>query len=156
MPAKRLSYSLELAKRMCTEIATGVSVKSLCEGESWACKESTFYLWLSQHDEFMEKYVRAKQSAMEVEAERILEIADTATPESVHVARLQIDARKWTAARLAPKRFGDKLAIGGDKGMDPIQTEEVSALEQINSRLSSLADRSGKGRSSSGPDGTTD
>ncbi len=38
-----------------------------------------------------------------------LEIADKATPENVSVARLQVDTRKWAAARLAPKKYGDRV-----------------------------------------------
>jgi hypothetical protein len=39
-----------------------------------------------------------------------LEIADKATPENVSVARLQVDTRKWAAARLAPKKYGDRIS----------------------------------------------
>ena len=39
-----------------------------------------------------------------------LEIADKATPENVSVARLQVDTRKWAAARLAPKKYGDHIS----------------------------------------------
>lgn len=38
-----------------------------------------------------------------------LEIADKATPENVSVARLQVDTRKWAAARLAPKKYSDRV-----------------------------------------------
>jgi hypothetical protein len=38
-----------------------------------------------------------------------VEIADHA--EDANLARLQIDARKWVAARLLPKKWGDKQEI---------------------------------------------
>jgi hypothetical protein len=38
------------------------------------------------------------------------EIADAATPETVNVARLRVDSRKFTVARLAPKKYGDHIS----------------------------------------------
>src|SRR5215468_10762345 len=42
--------------------------------------------------------------------QEIVEIADAATPETVHVARLRVDSRKFTVARLAPKKYGDHIS----------------------------------------------
>ncbi len=50
-------------------------------------------------------------------AEDILEIADFEDKEDVQRARLRIDARKWL---MASKRYGDKLAIGGDADSGPL------------------------------------
>jgi hypothetical protein len=41
--------------------------------------------------------------------QEIIEIADAATPETVNVARLRVDSRKFTVARLAPKKYGDHI-----------------------------------------------
>jgi hypothetical protein len=38
-----------------------------------------------------------------------IEIADAATPETVNVARLRVDSRKFTVARFAPKKYGDHI-----------------------------------------------
>jgi hypothetical protein len=42
--------------------------------------------------------------------QEIIEIADAATPETVNVARLRVDSRKFTVARLAPKKYGDHIS----------------------------------------------
>jgi Bacteriophage Sf6, terminase small subunit-like len=42
--------------------------------------------------------------------DEIVEIADNATPQDAHVARLKVDARKWVAAKLLPKKYGDRPA----------------------------------------------
>ena len=39
-----------------------------------------------------------------------IEIADAATQENCNVARLRVDTRKWAAARLAPKKYGDHIS----------------------------------------------
>ena len=46
---------------------------------------------------------------------------ETTEGDMVERTRLQIDARKWYAGKLAPKKYGDKLAVGGDDSMDPIR-----------------------------------
>jgi hypothetical protein len=39
--------------------------------------------------------------------------AQLATPETVNVARLRVDSRKFTVARLAPKKYGDHIGHNG-------------------------------------------
>jgi hypothetical protein len=76
--------------------------------------EATFYRKLQSGDAaFCEKYARARESQAHREAEEIKQIADAATPENVHVARLRMDARKWRAGKLAPKVYGDKIEVNG-------------------------------------------
>ena len=39
----------------------------------------------------------------------------------------RIDARKWTAMKLKPKKYGDKIALGGDGDAPPIKTEDTGS-----------------------------
>jgi hypothetical protein len=43
---------------------------------------------------------------------------------AVQKQRLQVDTRKWLLARLAPKKYGDKLELAGDP-------ERPLAIERI-------------------------
>lgn len=36
-------------------------------------------------------------------------------------ARLQIDARKWLAGKMSPKKYGDKVAVGGADDLPPVK-----------------------------------
>ena len=51
-----------------------------------------------------------------------------ATPQNAHVARLQVDTRKWVAAKLLPKKYGDRPA-------------EVNVNTQINLASISVEDQ---------------
>lgn len=83
--------------------------------------ESAFYRHLSKSSEFWEKYARAREAQAHREVEEIREIADGATNEDYNVARLKIDARKWRASKMAPKKYGDKLDLNhGSQPDDPI------------------------------------
>ncbi len=69
--------------------------------------------------------MRAREAQAELRADEITDIADGAehgASEAVQAARLRVDARKWIAAKLLPKRYGDKLQHTGEGG-GPIRTE---------------------------------
>jgi hypothetical protein len=57
--------------------------------------------------------------------------------------RLQIDARKWIASKLKPKKYGEKLAIGG--GDEPLQLRShvthasAAALQRVDELLTRSA-----------------
>ncbi|HDS1237610.1 TPA: hypothetical protein QEG37_002025 [Pluralibacter gergoviae] len=72
---------------------------------------STVTLWLTKHEEFSAQYARAREVQAEVLAEDILMLADSAIEDGAAVAkaRLQVDARKWYASKVAPKRYGDRV-----------------------------------------------
>src|SRR5260370_14984371 len=64
-------------------------------------------LW---NEDFLERYARAREAQADKYFQEIVEIADAATPETLNVARLRVDSRKFTVARLAPKKYGDHIS----------------------------------------------
>ena len=52
---------------------------------------------------------RAREEQADKFFKECIEIADAATQENCNVARLRVDTRKWAAARLAPKKYGDHV-----------------------------------------------
>jgi hypothetical protein len=65
---------------------------------------------LRDNEDFLERYARAREEQADKYFQEIIEIADAATPETVNVARLRVDSRKFTVARLAPKKYGDHIS----------------------------------------------
>lgn len=92
---------------------SGQSLMDICgkDRDDWLPSESTVYKRLASDDDFADKYARARQVQAHREFEEIRAIADGADPENVNVARLRIDARKWRAAKMAPKVYGDKMEV---------------------------------------------
>src|SRR6266436_5021684 len=103
-------YSIEWAERFCDLIAEGRSVAVICAGPDMPSQQSV-YTWLKQDEDFLERYARAREAQADKYFQEIIEIADAATPETVNVARLRVDSRKFTVARLAPKKYGDHTQI---------------------------------------------
>ena len=124
-------YSPELAVLICTRMGEGESLRSICRDDAMPSL-STVFRWLAADKEFQDQYARAMDARATLLAEEILEIADdgrndTYRDEDGHEAvnhdviarsRLRVDSRKWLAARMAPKKYGDKVSqeISGPDG----------------------------------------
>lgn len=91
----------------------------LAEGEGMeaACahpecpSSSSVYRKMASDAEFGGVIARARAAQQHAEAEKIVALADSATPENWQVVKLQIWARQWRAGKLAPKVYGEKQAV---------------------------------------------
>ena len=116
-------YSHAVADAICEELANGRSLRAICVDDGMPSK-STVFRWLAANMEFRDQYARAREAQADALADEILDIADdggndTYTDddgrERVNVdviarSRLRVDARKWIAAKLKPRVYGDKIA----------------------------------------------
>jgi hypothetical protein len=110
---RKATFTAQIADTICARISNGESLRQICEGADMPGRQ-TVLDWLDDDGrlDFRAKYERARV---------ILTVADACTNETAQADRVKIDAYKWRAAKLAPKRYGDKLAIGGDDGAPPIK-----------------------------------
>ncbi len=121
-------YSQELADNICEQIATtSKSMKTICAGLdmnvmtvlNWLCESHEAY-----KPEFCKMYARAKEMQADLLAEEILDISDDSSQdlkgiddfgnriedkEFVNRSKVRIDARKWIASKLKPKKYGEKI-----------------------------------------------
>jgi hypothetical protein len=102
--ARPTKYTKELAHNFCMEIIAGKSVRTICKNKDYPTP-STIFNWLSCNKEFLEQYEKAKEIQADVMADDILSIADNPDGD-VQRDRLRIDARKWVASKLKPKKYG--------------------------------------------------
>jgi len=109
-------YSQELADRICSELAEGISLRAICKPDDMPHK-ATVFRWLRTHDEFRDQYAKAKEESADALLEDMLYIADDGT-EDVQRSRLRVDVRKWAASKLKPKKYGDtsQLQLTGAGG----------------------------------------
>jgi hypothetical protein len=101
-------YSIDWAERFCALVAEGRSVVEICASPDMPSQQSV-YTWLRNDEDFLERYARAREAQADKFFKECIEIADAATQENCNVARLRVDTRKWAAARLAPKKYGDHV-----------------------------------------------
>jgi hypothetical protein len=120
-------YTDELAATILGRISNGESLRSITMEEGMP-NPDTIYVWLLKRPDFAENYTRAREEQADTLADEILAIADEAPSEVVDdrgVSRTdsgwvswqrnRVDARKWVASKLKPKKYGDALKVGGDK-----------------------------------------
>lgn len=125
------SYTTELADAICDRIAEGESLRAICRGEDMPAM-STVFRWLATDEAFAEQYARAREEQAEALADEIVSISDEAEvvtkqqgedvvlaldPTAVARNRLRVDARKWVAAKLKPKKYGDKVDLNHSGGV---------------------------------------
>ncbi len=112
-------YSDEITDILCEEIATSDrGLEAICQSNESLPDARSIYRWLENNANFRQKYARARERQAEFMALQVVPIADDAgekdSADAINRARLRIDARKWLASKLAPKKYGDKLELSGD------------------------------------------
>jgi hypothetical protein len=115
-------FTSELAATICERLADGESLRRICEDDAMPAKSSVFK-WLSEDKAFADQYARAREAQADSWADDIIQISDdgendTYKDEDGHDrtnqdviarSRLRVDTRKWLMARMAPKKYGDKI-----------------------------------------------
>ncbi len=132
------SFTQEIADKICFLIATGnKGLHRLCKENEDLPSYKTIFSWLSnpEYKDFLHQYEMSKGEQADFLADEIIEIADDGSNDSTTVnlgdgveteivnkeniqrSRLRVDARKWIAAKLKPKKYGEKLDLtsGGEK-----------------------------------------
>lgn len=131
-------YTPEIAAQICDMISEGLSLRLICSDSTMPDK-STVFRWLGAHESFRDQYAFARELQAELNAEEIVDISDNKEGD-VQRDRLRVDARKWVASKLLPKKYGDRVTqelTGKDGG--PIETKDVSARDKAKAVAALLA-----------------
>jgi hypothetical protein len=106
---------------------------------------SSVYLWLLKNKVFSDLYTRAREDQSDTLADQIMEIGDEIPmmvitdedgkvtkrmdPAGVNRNRLRVDARKWVAAKLKPRKYGERQILAGDKDA-PVEIKHSNVLDE--------------------------
>ncbi len=156
MVGRPSEYTAEIAAVICDRIAKGEAVRTICLDEDLPC-EKTVYNWLNANEDFVQNYTRAREAQADHYAAEIIGICDDGTNdwmvrrseaekgagvetgwvlngEHVQRSRLRVDARKWLASKLAPKKYGDKLETTVEGGDKPLKTTTEVKVTIVDSK----------------------
>jgi hypothetical protein len=139
-PAHRpVEYTEDIADEICWRITHGEPLVRICADEHLP-HVATIYRWLIRFPVFCDMYTRAREEQADTNADEILAIADEMPPEYTdekgrttidhsYLAwqKQRIEARKWTAAKLKPRKYGDRVALEGVEDGAAIKTEDTNA-----------------------------
>jgi hypothetical protein len=145
------SYTEAKALIICERLALGESLRTICLDDDMP-SQPTVFLWLRSNESFLKHYAHAREAQADYYAESIIDISDekeTTTRggnedgeeveivfDSTAVARnrLRVDARKWYASKLAPKKYSDKVIYAGD-AENPLVTQLVVSSTDIMNKI---------------------
>ena len=142
--ARPTDHTAELADAICEQLADDKSLRAICSSDDMPGR-ATVFRWLGAHEEFRDQYARAREAQADAIADECLHIADeplvgtitvdkqqsvgrgehahledvteVTTKDGVDRSRLMIDARKWFAGKLNPKKYGPKIQHDGAIGL---------------------------------------
>jgi hypothetical protein len=115
-------YTPELGQEICEAIASsGYGLPTLCKQNPHWPNRSSIFLWLRKYPEFSDRYHQAKKDQVSALVDDILEISDDSSQDALEDedgnvrfnsefaarSRLRVDTRKWIAAKLVPRLYGD-------------------------------------------------
>lgn len=102
------TYNEQKAQEICKMIEQGMTLTSICNLPDMP-HISSVYDWQELFPEFGERYARARARQADTLANRVLD--EAMNSHDAQIGRLRMDALKWTASKLAPKKYGDKVEI---------------------------------------------
>jgi hypothetical protein len=101
----------------------------------------TFYEWCDNSEQMQKDYMRACEIRADKIFEECLDIVDNKDSDTIVIDgetkpnfdiiqrnRLQFDARRWMAGKLAPTKYNDKLTVSGDKDNPMVPMLDMSKL----------------------------
>lgn len=112
------TYTENIGNDICLSIAGGNSLVSYCKIAK--IDYSTVTGWLNQFPEFAIKYAQAREIQADFMADEIMNLVDELPPLTplgsidpawVSNQKNRIEARKWIASKLKPKKYGDKQSV---------------------------------------------
>lgn len=144
-------FTKVLAQSICAQLVDCKSVRTICAAEDMPSL-TTMYRWLDENTEFRDQYRVARDIQADTYAAETVEISDDdsrdwemiRSPEGVvtgikvdgeHVQRskLRIDARKWYASKLAPKKYGERtdVNVSGQLSLEQLVLESMAPKEKV-------------------------
>lgn len=133
-------YTIEIAQEICERLSKGEPLAQICRDEHMPATR-TVSDWKTAHDGFSADFTRARDDGYDAIAMECLAIADDigrdtintetgerANTEWISRSKLRVETRLKLLAKWDPKRYGEKLAIGGASDLPPLQTLPDDAL----------------------------
>ena len=129
---KPSKYTKEIAQSICEQLSEGIPLREICRQDGMPAWR-TVYDWMYKDDDLSTAIAHARDLGYDSLAEECLDIADDANNdwmertdkegrsigwvvngEHVQRSKLRIETRLKLLAKFNPKKYGEKLSVGGD------------------------------------------
>jgi hypothetical protein len=141
-------FTQEIADTICKRMMQGETLRQIVRDDAMPCRSSV-HNWLATNKAFMDQYAQAREFQADTIFDEMFDIADDGSNdwmlrkqgdddievvnhEHIQRSKLRIDTRKWALARMAPKKYGEKVetTLRGDADA-PLEVEDRSVARQI-------------------------
>lgn len=120
------NYTQELGDEICFELSQGKSLVRVCR--ELGAEYRHVFKWIAENPEFKDNYARARESQADYLADDVLDVADNPdiAPDD---KRVRIDARKWVAGKMRPKKYGERQSIdlNADINLSTLTDEQLAS-----------------------------
>lgn len=144
-------YTPEIAKQICEQLSDGIPLREICKQEGFPAWQ-TVYDWMYRDEGLSRAIAHARDLGYDAIAEDCLMIADnmvmgeevtesrddkgkvtisTKTVDLLGHRRFQVDTRLKLLAKFNPKKYGDKVQVGGDPENPLAVTADVALFDKI-------------------------
>lgn len=95
------------------QLAEGKTLIEICAKKGMPSK-ATIYRMVEESQQLRDEYARARTRQADTFAEMI--VAESRMATDGQLGRLRMDALKWAASKIAPKKYGEKVEVehGGE------------------------------------------
>ncbi len=121
---KAIDLTDDLIEIIVSRLCDGESLRQICADPGMPSRH-TVMRWQESNPDFATKCARAREWQADYMDDLVMETAKACTPESAPADRVKISAYQWRASKLAPKKYGDKIAVGGDADAPSISVTHV-------------------------------
>lgn len=124
-------YSPQIARKICEQIMEGKTLKDICAQHNMpSIQRVTRWLASPLNEDFREMYYYARRVQAEILVDEIISIADDSENdwkpsfnkkgeqngwkpdhECIQRSRVRIDTRKWLAAKMLPRMYGENIDV---------------------------------------------
>lgn len=133
------TYNDQAVDEICLRLSEGEPLRAICRSDGMPAWR-TVYDWIDAHPDFAARFARAREQGFDAIAEDTLELmdekpercetqfGDKVDPGYVQWQKNRVEQRMKLLAKWNPKRYGEKLAVGGASDLPPVQQAVLSAV----------------------------
>ena len=138
------TYSPALAATICDRLSQGETLVRICEDSDMPSR-ATVYAWMDERSEFQTRCARAREAQAEFMDHRILGVADRVESGDLdpQAAKVVLSALQWRAAKLNPRRYGERLEVDSRLAVSHYLVEVPVVAQTVDAWLTQNAKSSG-------------
>lgn len=138
-PGRESTFRQDVADEICARLSKGEPLTQICKSDNMPAVR-TVDNWREARPEFDAAIVRARAEGYDSIAAECIAIADQTDNDTIYGkhgerpntewiqrSKLRIETRLKLLAKWDPKRYGEKLAIGGASDLPPLQQAVLNA-----------------------------